>query len=293
VENSAVVNVGFILRNGCLKAALQLLYATENKLLELSLGKLKAVVVGKGRELETPRACGNLFRDFCSSPQAPWNRACYEILEKPFFTRIHLAKGCSGTRLARVPAVPEGHFAQGGVRMEDRFVRLGPREEQIAELLLQGCDNTEIAKQLRMARRTVKAHFNRLFLRFGITSGIKRVKLATILYRRQLCSEQHAMETARPASASSVSSNLSHKGSRTGRLRTPLEPQNTSLRIISALSTINSGSGTESSLHSGTKPADLRTRPELLEAWEHRLFDLEEGDPGYDNILIGDHRVIS
>ena len=47
--------------------------------------------------------------------------------------------------------------------------RLGPREQQMVELLLLGCDNAEIAAQLKMALRTVKAHFNRLFLRFGIT----------------------------------------------------------------------------------------------------------------------------
>ena len=69
--------------------------------------------------------------------------------------------------------------------MSDQTIRLGRREQQIVELLLQGCDNADIAKQLNMARRTVKAHFNRLFLRFGITSGIKRVKLATLLYRKQ------------------------------------------------------------------------------------------------------------
>src|ERR1700758_5299738 len=69
--------------------------------------------------------------------------------------------------------------------MKGQTVRLGPREQQIVDLLLQGCDNAEIASQLNMARRTVKAHFNRLFLRFGITDGVKRVKLATLLYRRQ------------------------------------------------------------------------------------------------------------
>jgi DNA-binding CsgD family transcriptional regulator len=47
--------------------------------------------------------------------------------------------------------------------------------------------NAEIASQSKMARRTVKAHFNRLFLRFGITGGVKRVKLAALLYRRQAC----------------------------------------------------------------------------------------------------------
>ena len=32
--------------------------------------------------------------------------------------------------------------------MKENSIRLGPREQQIAELLLQGCDNAEIARQL-------------------------------------------------------------------------------------------------------------------------------------------------
>ncbi len=90
--------------------------------------------------------------------------------------------------------------------MREQNVRLGPREQQIVELLLQGCDNAEIAKQLKMARRTVKAHFNRLFLRFGITGGIKRVKLATLLYRRQTCIQLDAMAPVSPVNVSSESS---------------------------------------------------------------------------------------
>src|ERR1700674_1422033 len=96
---------------------------------------------------------------------------------------------------------------QGAVVMNEQSVRLGPREKEIVELLLQGCDNAEIAKQLKMARRTVKAHFNRLFLRFGITDGIKRVKLATLLYRRQSCSHMNVTEIASPVSENTVSSN--------------------------------------------------------------------------------------
>ncbi len=53
----------------------------------------------------------------------------------------------------------------------------------VAALLLQGCENQEIADKLGIARRTVKAHFNRMFLRYQITSGVKRVKLAVLLYR--------------------------------------------------------------------------------------------------------------
>src|SRR5580693_7002373 len=98
-----------------------------------------------------------------------------------------------------------------GVAMTEQSVRLGPREQQIVELLLQGCDNAEIASQLKMARRTVKAHFNRLFLRFGITGGIKRVKLATLLYRRQLCSQTTVTVPVPPVSAKTESSNLSRR----------------------------------------------------------------------------------
>jgi len=90
--------------------------------------------------------------------------------------------------------------------MKELSVRLGPREQQIVELLLQGCDNAEIASQLKMARRTVKAHFNRLFLRFGITGGIKRVKLATLLYRRQMCIQADVTGTVPPMNVSTVSS---------------------------------------------------------------------------------------
>jgi DNA-binding NarL/FixJ family response regulator len=91
--------------------------------------------------------------------------------------------------------------------MREETVRLGPREQQIVELLLQGCDNAEIAAQLKMARRTVKAHFNRLFLRFGITSGIKRVKLATLLYRRQACLQVDAMGLVSQVNVNTRSSN--------------------------------------------------------------------------------------
>ena len=92
-------------------------------------------------------------------------------------------------------------------------VRLGPREQQIVDLLLQGCSNAEIAKIVGMNRRTVKAHFNRLFHKFGISSGIKRVKLATLIYRRQLCLESNESELG--TSGSKPSSNSLPKDSPT------------------------------------------------------------------------------
>lgn len=67
---------------------------------------------------------------------------------------------------------------------------MGPREREIVALFLQGYENREIARKLGLAMRTVKAHFNRLFLRFNIgDGGIKRVRLATLLHRRITCLE--------------------------------------------------------------------------------------------------------
>src|SRR6267378_5423443 len=107
--------------------------------------------------------------------------------------------------LIALPLAATGPLRPGAGLMEEKFEQVGPRERQIIDLLLQGCDNSEIARDLNIAERTVKAHFNRLFLRFGIKGGIKRVKLATLLYRRQLCLERQ-QTAAGPANASTSSS---------------------------------------------------------------------------------------
>jgi hypothetical protein len=163
--------------------------------------------------------------------------------------------------------------------MSEKPVRLGHREQQIVELLLQGCDNDEIARQLKMARRTVKAHFNRLFLRFGINSGIKRVKLATLLYRRQLCLEKHVTENEFPVSERAESLNWLPEDLRTKKLPMKSELPSTSSKTISESSTTNSDFGTESSSHSGTKLEDSSKshEPDQAEAWEHSILGLSQG----------------
>lgn len=45
---------------------------------------------------------------------------------------------------------------------------LTTRERQVAELLLTGCRNKQIAAQLGITPRTVKAHLSKMFLRFQI-----------------------------------------------------------------------------------------------------------------------------
>jgi DNA-binding NarL/FixJ family response regulator len=64
-------------------------------------------------------------------------------------------------------------------------MKLGPRECDVLKVLLTGATNLEIAQELGMAQRTVKAHFNHLYLKFGISGGVKRVKLAVIVLRQR------------------------------------------------------------------------------------------------------------
>jgi DNA-binding NarL/FixJ family response regulator len=57
-------------------------------------------------------------------------------------------------------------------------VKVSPRDQQVLNLLVQGCSNKEIGDQLNISPRTVKQHLRMLFLRAGILDGRKRVKLA-------------------------------------------------------------------------------------------------------------------
>ena len=63
-------------------------------------------------------------------------------------------------------------------------VKVTPRDQQVLNLLVQGCSNKEIAGQLNISPRTVKQHLRTLFLRAGIREGRKRVKLAIAMFSR-------------------------------------------------------------------------------------------------------------
>src|ERR1700722_11253957 len=164
---------------------------------------------------------GLIFSAKTQDPEWTWQCACYGFWEKTKILGGRVLRMLHGSprtsyfssinRPQTIALLGPESTNQGEVGMKESSIRLGPREQQIAELLLQGCDNAEIARQLKMARRTVKAHFNRLFLRFAITGGIKRVKLATLLYRRQTCLPMNAMEIVSPVNGNNVSSSLSPK----------------------------------------------------------------------------------
>jgi DNA-binding NarL/FixJ family response regulator len=77
------------------------------------------------------------------------------------------------------------HWKQEAVMLELDQVKVTPRDQQVLNLLLQGCSNKEIAGQLKISPRTVKQHLRTLFLRAGIREGRKRVKLAIALFNNQ------------------------------------------------------------------------------------------------------------
>ena len=62
--------------------------------------------------------------------------------------------------------------------MTNLEVKVSPREQQVMSLLVQGCSNKEIGRQLNISHRTVRERLRMLFLRAGIREGGKRVKLA-------------------------------------------------------------------------------------------------------------------
>jgi DNA-binding NarL/FixJ family response regulator len=69
--------------------------------------------------------------------------------------------------------------------MDLNGIKVTPRDQQVLNLLVQGCSNKEIAGQLRISPRTVKQHLRTLFLRAGIRDGRKRVKLAIAAFENQ------------------------------------------------------------------------------------------------------------
>ncbi|MGC1653137.1 MAG: LuxR C-terminal-related transcriptional regulator [Candidatus Sulfotelmatobacter sp.] len=68
--------------------------------------------------------------------------------------------------------------------MDLERMKVTPGDQQVLDLLVQGCSNKEIAGQLSISPRTVKQHLRTLFLRAGIRDGRKRVRLATAAFER-------------------------------------------------------------------------------------------------------------
>lgn len=64
-------------------------------------------------------------------------------------------------------------------------IKITRRDQQVLELLVQGCSTKEIGAALNISPRTVKQHLRTLFLRAGIKQGRKRVILATAIFEKE------------------------------------------------------------------------------------------------------------
>jgi DNA-binding CsgD family transcriptional regulator len=89
--------------------------------------------------------------------------------------------GYLGHAAVNVPT--PGPEACAGERPAHRMVLLTRRQEQVGSLLLRGYTSSEIAAELGIQNRTLKAHLAHMYGLLGITGGAKRVQLATLLFR--------------------------------------------------------------------------------------------------------------
>ena len=86
------------------------------------------------------------------------------------------------------------HAPQDVASLDGRLLALTPRERQVGELITRGASNKEIASQLNISERTVKAHLSEMFRDFHVSD---RLQLALTLRG----SGDELRRTARPWSA--------------------------------------------------------------------------------------------
>jgi len=91
-----------------------------------------------------------------------------------------MAKGVLQRRVKLIP-----RNVEDAIVIDLEQVKVTPRDQQVLNLLVQGCSNKEIAGQLNISPRTVKQHLRTLFLRAGIRDGRKRVKLAIAMFAKE------------------------------------------------------------------------------------------------------------
>jgi DNA-binding NarL/FixJ family response regulator len=87
-------------------------------------------------------------------------------------------------RICEPQAKPDKNIKGETAVVDIDRIKVTPRDQEVLNLLVQGCSNKEIAGQLSISPRTVKQHLRTLFLRAGIREGRKRVRLATAAFEK-------------------------------------------------------------------------------------------------------------
>ena len=77
------------------------------------------------------------------------------------------------------PSLLENELDGGSqTQSADAFARLSPRQQQVAQLLLQGQSNKAIARKLGLSEGTIKAHVSAIFQIIGAKNRVEAVTLA-------------------------------------------------------------------------------------------------------------------
>ena len=82
--------------------------------------------------------------------------------------------------------MPHSIFSEQEWTVLARELKLAPRQEAIARLILEGKPDKQIAQDLKLAVPTIRTHLTRLYRRLGITD---RAELLTFIFAhfRQGC----------------------------------------------------------------------------------------------------------
>jgi DNA-binding NarL/FixJ family response regulator len=83
--------------------------------------------------------------------------------------------------LEELTSATESRQRQASARRDSRLERLTPREREIVDLLSGGANNKEMAKQLDVTERTVKAHLTAIYRKLGVAD---RLQLALFVIDR-------------------------------------------------------------------------------------------------------------
>ena len=82
--------------------------------------------------------------------------------------------------------------AENEIRASCVKVYLTKNEVRIINLLLSAYSIEDMAKELKLAKRTVKAYLNRIYLRFGISGKwVKNVRLIYLLHHPEKIREEN------------------------------------------------------------------------------------------------------
>lgn len=137
----------------------------------LSGPELQAELAARGVDLPIVFLTGH--GDVRTSVQA-MKAGALDFLEKPVLGALLVER----VRAALSVAAERRRVAEARARVRARFDRLSAREREVAELVLDGLSNKEIARRLFISHRTVEVHRAHIMQKLGAETLLELARLA-------------------------------------------------------------------------------------------------------------------